>query len=276
MRVVIVSAVLVAATAVLGFGAATARAAGYARVDAFRAAPTVLAAGHPTSAQQLWHSDKLNQIANDIVGANDMVVASEDDPAEWASFFPPGTDSENVLGFVILGDPSFYHLIFLSPDVYQVFSNWQSTGTTQGNEYPFAVAAMSLVHEAFHWRLDSGDESTVNACALKYLPTYLPTEFGVAPTITQTTTQQVPVTNTTTKPVKHVKYVNKRVKVHGKWTTKRVRVTTTTYTTVTSTTYESQTVTANVPNPEFQTILADANDFYVNQPPPYNAGTCSV
>jgi hypothetical protein len=86
----------------------------------------------------------------------------------------------------------------------------------------------------------------------------------------------MPVTTTTTKPVKHVKYVNKRVKVHGKWKTKRVKITTTTYTTVTRTTYQPQSVTTDVPNPEFQSIVGDANDFYVSQPPPYNAGTCSI
>jgi hypothetical protein len=276
MRFVVGGAALVAVTTVIGFAAATADAGSYARGDALHGAPTALAGAHPTILQQLWRSDRLNQIADDIVGATDMVVASEDDAAEWASFFPPGTDSQNVLGFVILGDPSFWHVIFLSPDVYQVFSNWLSTGATAGNEYPFAVAAMSLVHESFHWRLDSGDESTVNACALKYLPTYLSTEFGVPATITQTTTQQMPVTTTTTKPVKHVKYVNKRVKVHGKWKTKRVKITTTTYTTVTRTTYQPQSVTTDVPNPEFQSIVGDANDFYVSQPPPYNAGTCSI
>jgi len=276
VRVAVGGAALVAVTAMFGFAAATAGAAGYAHGDALHGAPWALAGAHPTILQQLWRNDRLNQIADDIVGASDMVVASEDDATEWASFFPPGTDSENVLGFVILGDPSFYHAIFLSPDVYQVFSNWLSTGTTQDNEYPFAIAAMTLVHESFHWRLYSGDESTVNACALKYLPTYLPREFGVPATITQTTTQQVPVTTTTTKPVKHVKYVNKRVKVRGKWKTKRVKVTTTTYTTVTTTTYEAQSVTTDIPNPEFQSILADANDFYVNQPAPYNAGVCSV
>jgi hypothetical protein len=258
-RVVIGGAAVVAAVAACGF-----------------ATPSARAATHPTSSQQLWRTDKLEQIANDIVGASDMVVASEDDPTEWAGFFPPDTDAENVLGFVILGDPRFFHLIFLSPDVYQAFSTWISSGTTEGNEYNFAVAAMSLIHESFHWRLDSGDESTVNACALKYLPQYLTSEFGVPTTTMQTTTQQVPVTTTSTKPVKHVSYVDKRVKVHGKWRTKRVRVTTTTTETVTTTTYETQTVTAPAPNPEYATIVADANDFYLHQPPPYNAGTCSV
>jgi hypothetical protein len=263
MRVVIGIAAVVVATVIFGFAAATAGAADVANA-------------HPAPVNQLWRTDRLDQIANDIVGANDMAVVGEDDAVEWASFFPPTVDAENVLGFVILGDPRWNHLIFLSPYVYGVFSNWLATGTTDGNEYPFAIAAMSLVHESFHWKLDSGDESTVNACALKYLPTYLPTEFGVPASITQTTTQQVPVTTTTTKPVTHVKYVSKRVRVHGKWTMKRVKVTTTTYESVTTTTYESQTVTSQVPNPEFQSIVADAQDFYTHQPAPYNAGTCSV
>jgi hypothetical protein len=135
---------------------------------------------------------------------------------------------------------------------------------------------MSLVHESFHWKLMSGDESTVNACALKYLPSYLPTEFDIPQTISQTTTTQVPVTTTALQPVTTVKWVKKRVKVHGKWTTRRLKVRSTTYKSVTTTTYESQTTTSDVPNPEFDTIVADANAFYASQPPPYNAGVCSV
>ncbi len=135
---------------------------------------------------------------------------------------------------------------------------------------------MDLVHESFHWRLMSGDESTVNACALKYLPYYLDSDFNVPATITETTTRQVPVTTTRTVPVKHVKITKKRVKVHGKWTIRRVRTTTTVYVTKTTTTYQATPVATEVPNPLFQTITADAADFYAHQPPPYNSGICSI
>ena len=228
------------------------------------------------SAKQLWTSDTLNRIANDVAGAPDMKVIIEDDPTEWATFMPPDVDSNNVLGFVNIYNPYLYHQIFLSPFTYPIFGAWMTSGSAQGNEYPFAIAAMTLVHEGFHWRLFSSDESTVNACALKYLPYYLQNDFNVPPTITQTTTTQIPTTTTATTPVKHVKVLKTRVKINGRWVVRTRRVTTTTYVTKTTTTYTTETSTTDVPNPLSTTILADAADFYAHQPAPYNAGTCSV
>lgn len=205
-----------------------------------------------------------------------MNVLVEDDPIEWATFFPPGVDSANVLGFVSLSYAPLYHKIILAPAIYPAFASWFSTGTPQGNEYLFSVAVMSLIHESFHWRLMSGDESTVNACALKFFPYYVERDFSVPSTVSQTTTQDVPTTTTTTVPVTHIKVTKHRVKVRGKWVTKTKRTKVTTYVTKTQTTYVSQTVTTAVPNPLFQTLVADAADFYAHQPPPYNAGTCTV
>jgi hypothetical protein len=240
----------------------------------------LIAAVAPASAaaanKQFWTSTTLDRVANDVVGTTDMSVLSEDDAAEWATFFPADTDSENVLGFVGLQIPLLYHKIFLSPFVYSTFNTWGSTGTAQGNEYAFSVAAMSLIHESFHWRLFSGDESTVNACALKFFPYYLAKDFNVPETVTETTTQQVPVTTTTRVPVTHFKVIKRRVKLNGTWVIRRTLRAVTTYTTKTVTSYESRPVTTTVPNPLFQTLAADASDFYVHQPPPYNAGVCSV
>jgi hypothetical protein len=244
------------------------------------AAIALVAAVVPASAsaagKQLWTSDALNSVANDVAGTTDMTVWSEDDPTEWAGFFPPGTDSENVLGFVALEYPPLYHEIFLDPYVYSTFGSWFSTGTPQGNEFAFSVAALSLIHESFHWRLLSGDESTVNACALKYFPYYVAKDFGVPETVTQTTTEVVPVTTTKSVPVVHLKVVKRRVKVHGKWVLRTKRTKFTTYTIETTTSYESRPVTSTVANPLFQTLVADAASFYTQQPPPYNAGTCTV
>ena len=106
-----------------------------------------------------------------------------------------GPDAPYVLGAVSFQPPPspWYHTILISPLLYPVFGSWLSTGSPVGNEFPFAVAAMTLIHESFHWRLLSGDESTVNACALKYFPYYVARDFNVPPTITQTSTQTVPV-----------------------------------------------------------------------------------
>jgi hypothetical protein len=236
---------------------------------------SVAPANAGAASRQLWTSTTLDRIANDVAGTTDMSVLSEDDAAEWATFLP-GTDSENVLGFVGLQVPFLYHKILLSPFVYSTFNTWGTTGTAQGNEYAFSVAAMSLIHESFHWRLFSGDESTVNACALKYFPDYIARDFNVPETVTQTTTQQVPVTTTTTVPVTHFKVIKRRVKMNGTWVMRRTLRAVTTYATKTVTSYESRPVTTTVPNPLFQTLVADASDFYAHQPPPYNAGVCSV
>jgi hypothetical protein len=226
--------------------------------------------------KQLWLSNTLSAIANDVVGTTDMSVIGEDDAGEWATFFPPDIASENVGGFVIFGYAPLYHRIFLAPVVYSAFNLWVSTGTPQGNEYAFSEAAMTLIHESFHWRLLSGDESTVNACALKYFPNYLAKDFNVPELVSQTTIQLLPVTTTTMVPVTHVKYTKHRVRVNGVWVLRTQRTTVTTYKTRTVTTYESHPVTTTVANPLFQTLVADASDFYSRQPPPYNAGVCSV
>jgi hypothetical protein len=236
----------------------------------------VVPANAAAANKQIWTSGTLNGIANDVAGTTDMTVLSEDDANEWATFFPPDADSENVLGFVGLQVPALYHTILLSPFVYAAFNSWGSTGTAQSNEYAFSVAAMSLIHESFHWRLFSGDESTVNACALKYFPYYIAKDFNVPETVTETTTQEVPVTTTTTVPVTHVKITKRRVKMNGTWVVRTTRTKLTTYKTQTVTTYQSSPVTETVANPLFQTLVADATDFYAHQPPPYNAGTCSV
>jgi hypothetical protein len=70
--------------------------------------------------------------------------------------------------------------------------------------------------------------------------------------------------------------VKRCVKVHGKGVVRTKRTTFTTYTTETTTTYEPGPVTSTVANPLFQTLVADAASFYMQQPPPYNAGTCTV
>jgi hypothetical protein len=228
------------------------------------------------TSKSLYASSTLNAIANDIVGASDMVVAIEDDPVEWTSFFGP--DAPNILGVVVFQpSPSpLYHAIFISPLLYPVVGSWLSTGSPVGNEYPFAVAAMTLIHESLHWKLLSGDESMVNACALKYFPSYLERDFRVPSTISQTATQTVAVKTTTRVKTIKTKVTRTRVKVKGKWVIRIKRIPVTTYTTKTTTTYVDQPVTTTVPNPLFQTLVANAGAFYSQQPPPYNSGTCLV
>jgi hypothetical protein len=117
-----------------------------AGVIAIVLAAAVIPANSGAANKQLWVSNTLSGIANDVAGTTDMSVLSEDDPGEWATFFPPGTASEYVGGFVFLGYPPLYHRIFLAPVVYSTFSSWFSSGTPQGNEYAFSEAAMTLIH----------------------------------------------------------------------------------------------------------------------------------
>lgn len=110
---------------------------------------------------------------------------------------------------------------------------------------------MTLTHEAYHQRLVSGDEGRVNACALKAFPDVLTRDFGVQPTVT--TTRSVPSRV-------RVRY---QTRYHHRWVY-RYRWQTTWHT-----------LTNTAPNTAYKEYVADAQDFYSNQPPPYNSGTCS-
>lgn len=218
----------------------------------------------------------LSAIADDVVGATDMNVVVEDDPVEWASFL--GQGSSDVLGFVLFRQaPSpLYHAIMLGPLTAPAWNAWAASGTPAGNESNFAIAAMTLIHESFHWRLLSSDEGMVNTCALNFLPYYLAKDFKVPQSITQTTTQHVPVETTKQVPVTKTVSSKKQVKVNGKWITRTIRTQVTTYVSQTVTTYVDQSVTATVANPLYTTLVADAQTFYSSQPPPYNSGVCPM
>jgi hypothetical protein len=236
---------------------------------------TSLKATTPTTSNAFWRWDRIDAISVDVSGFGDMHVAFDDNADEWATILGP--NSVNVLGFMSFYYPTAFHRIFIGPRVYQAFVAYFTAGSTPtGNEYEFSIALMTLIHESFHWRLNSADESTVNACALKWFGYYLIRDFNIQQTIEQQGTEEVPVETTTEVPVVHVRIVQKRVKVNGEWVTRPKRITTTTYRTETTTSYETRVVVTTVPNPLYTLILTDAATFYAQQPPPYNAGTCSV
>jgi hypothetical protein len=217
------------------------------------AAALVFAVTAQASSKQLWYSARVDQIGSNIAG-NNVQVLGEDDWNEWASFLP-GDDPRAVLGFTYpLVDSSsvLYQKIFINPDLWPTLSKAALSGaeSSGASRYMTAVAIMSLTHEAYHQRLTSLDESRVNACALKAFPDVLDREFGVHPTAT--TTKSVPTRV-------RVRY---RVRSHNRWVY-RYR-----WKTI------SRTVTSTAPNPLFREYVADANDFYTHQPPPYNAGNC--
>jgi hypothetical protein len=217
------------------------------------AAALVFAVTAQASSKQLWYSARVDQIAGNIAGKS-VQVLGEDDWNEWASFLP-GEDPRAVLGFTYpLADSSsvLYHKIFINPDLWPMLSNAAVSGAERSgaSRHMTAVAIMSLTHEAYHQRLISLDESRVNACALKAFPEVLSREFGVQPTVT--TSNRVPSQV-------RIRY---RVRYHHKWVN-RYRW---------KTVWRS--VTSTAPNSVFNEYVADAQDFYSHQPPPYNAGTC--
>jgi hypothetical protein len=217
------------------------------------AAALVFAVTAQASSKQLWYSARVDQIAGNIAGKS-VQVLGEDDWNEWASFLP-GEDPRAVLGFTYpLADSSsvLYHKIFINPDLWPMLSNAAVSGAERSgsSRYMTAVAIMSLTHEAYHQRLISLDESRVNACALKAFPEVLSREFGVQPTVT--TSNSVPSQV-------RIRY---RVRYHHRWV----------YRYRWKTVWRS--VTSTAPNSVFNEYVADAQDFYGHQPPPYNAGTC--
>jgi hypothetical protein len=217
------------------------------------AAALVFAVTAQASSKQLWYSARVDQIAGNIAGKS-VQVLGEDDWNEWASFLP-GEDPRAVLGFTypLAGSSSvLYHKIFINPDLWPMLSNAAVSGAERSgsSRYMTAVAIMSLTHEAYHQRLISLDESRVNACALKAFPEVLSREFGVQPTVT------------TSKSVPSQVRIRYRVRYHHRWV----------YRYRWKTVWRS--VTSTAPNSVFNEYVADAQDFYNHQPPPYNAGTC--
>jgi hypothetical protein len=213
----------------------------------------VFAVNAQASSKQLWYSQRVDQIGSSIAGKS-VQILGEDDWNEWASFLP-GDDPRAVLGFTYpLVDSSsvLYQKIFINPDLWPTLSKAAVSGAegSGSSRYTTAVAIMSLTHEAYHQRLTSLDESRVNACALKAFPDVLAREFGVQPTVTAKRSVPSKV---------RVRY---RVRSHHRWV----------YRYRWKTIFRS--VTSTAPNPAFQEYLADAQDFYNHQPPPYNAGTC--
>ena len=217
------------------------------------AAALVFAVTAQASSKQLWYSARVDQIAGNIAGKS-VQVLGEDDWNEWASLLP-GEDPRAVLGFTypLAGSSSvLYHKIFINPDLWPMLSNAAVSGAERSgsSRYITAVAIMSLTHEAYHQRLISLDESRVNACALNAFPEVLSREFGVQPTVT--TSNSVP---SQVRIRYRVRY-HHRLVYRYRWKT------------------VWRSVTSTAPNSVFNEYVADAQDFYSHQPPPYNAGTC--
>jgi hypothetical protein len=251
-------------------------------------AALVLAPSALAASQKFWYGP-YDKIGEDISGVSDLQVQMEDDPAEWAQIEADAgvPDGEALLGFAAPGAPAgsvLYHRIFVAPDVTLALTGalpinpnvpvsyiWDRIGSGALSYQTAAVAILTVIHESYHYRLNSGDEQRVNACSLRDMPTYLSTEFRIPKTITTTT--QVPQTTTTTKQVPYYVTVVTHKVVKGKVITIRKKVRRYKTVTVTTTTMVTQTQTQE--NPAFDGIMNSATAFRASQPPPYNTGDCT-
>lgn len=224
------------------------------------------------ASEALYWDDSYDQIARSISGVGDVRLLMEDDNAEWALL----TNNRSALGFVcILAYPGHwcYHRIFLAPTISttlglqskQYIWDQLSAGVVSPVEGAFALIA--VIHESYHYRLFSSDESRVQACTIRDFPFWLESQFRVPRTVQQT--QSVP--QVTQERVREPYRTRVWVKRKGK----RVRVWVTRYRwiTVDTTVYVQQTVT--VPNPVFDTLVSTANAIHAAEGPPYGGGTCS-
>lgn len=242
--------------------------AGTGQAGRVQSQPNVTGRGHPNAATakpfrarlptknvqrfSLYTSSFLTGVVDGISGLP-LGVVLEDDPAEWASSF--GVD-KNVLGFVCIDvpDPNHwcYHRVFLGPAPSKTFSSLSTGGAP--TYWDIAVAIMTVTHEANHYKLFSGDEGRVNACALQQFPSVIDAYFNIHPTIT------------TRVAVRKVSWVKKRVWVRRHGRRARVARRVRSYRVV----YEPRTV----PNPGYALLVQASQQFYASQPPPYNSGTC--
>jgi hypothetical protein len=166
-------------------------------------------------------------------------------------------DPTGVGGFAPIYDKassSRYHKLYIRQDYWAALVD-ATQNPYDRLTYPIdktAYAILVLIHEAYHYRLNSGDEGRVNACALRDFPTVLTKQFGISPTKTRVDTMP-----------RWVK-VWYRVKVRGHWV-KRYRW---------KVIYD-KTVTTTVENEVFTRLVNSAKFQYSQEPPPYNSGTCS-
>ena len=223
-----------------------------------------VAGAAPTSNKTLWHASSLDPIVTKLAGTS-LTVVTSDNAVEWDAV----SDGPGVLGFTCptcgpqapLYNPydgksyAVYHTVYIAPEIDSVFRDIAQRGMREGmNSYQVGMAMLTLDHEAMHWRLYSGDEGRVNACALADLPRLLTEDFNVP----STTTKSVSV------PQSYRAKVRYRAKVGGRYIYR--------YRWVTRTRYVTQTQT--VRNPVYWDTLSGAQAFYRDQPYPYNAGTC--
>ena len=199
------------------------------------------AATAATASATLQHDPRLDAVATDVAGFP-LTVYGEDDPAAWAADAAGGASSDPT-GFTYLDRP----VVYLSPPMWAALESVEGSGVTLPFSIDVPLAILTLIHESDHQRLHSADEGRVEACAIAAFPSVLSRDFGI------------PATVTTTR--RRVVYSRRRVKVHGRYVTRRV----------------ARTVSTSVPsaNPIYALLVQEAQEIYATEPPPYSTGVCS-
>lgn len=228
----------------------------------------------------VWLGQQYTPLVQQMSGVADEQINLEDDAAEWQTV-TQSADSADILGFTCFSDVTpgdwCYHRIYVGPIVTQQLYGTAPLSTSgtytpvwtrlqDGTEDPSlgAMAILTLIHESYHNRLQSGDESLVNACALRDFGYWLSSAFHVPATVAKTTY------------LHSREAYRKRIRLsHHRRVGGRMR---TWYTHTWKARYRTVTVpqTVESPNPLYTTLVSDAQTFYNSQPPPYNSGTCTA
>ena len=201
-----------------------------------------------------------------------MTLVMEDNPADWVA----RSGNARTLGFVcIIAYPGHwcYHRIFVAPPISTALGLqsqryvWDMINGGLVSPFDAALAVIAVIHESYHYRLFSRDESRVQACTIRDFPVWLESAFRVPRTVQQTQTMPQVVQEQVRQ-----RY---RVRVWVRRNGSRVRVWVTRYRWVTleKTVYVQRVVT--VANPIFDGLVRTANAIHAAEAPPYGGGTCS-
>jgi hypothetical protein len=194
-----------------------------------------------TAAAAVVHP-KLDSVASEFAGHPMVVDCYTDSGADVHAW----DITYQLYGVYGVFYPSMPNDVFLSPAACQPLLTTVNSSLQDAGLRPFAVGALTLVHESFHAR-GWVNEADTEACAMKYLPRAMQ-DFGVYPTKT------IAVKKTVTRWVR--RKVGKRIV--------RVR--------------SSRVVTVhrNVANPDYGHVIGWATENHNTLPPQYLNGTCNA
>jgi hypothetical protein len=126
-----------------------------------------------------WQDGKLDQIASSVA-QRPVSVWCESSESDWihtGDHF--GQNWDSLFGFTSLTTP----VVYVNPR--ECATLHALVGGEDVGSYWGSIAMLTLIHEATHQRLSSGDEALVECSALKLLPTVAQAGFSVPTTVAQ-------------------------------------------------------------------------------------------